>query len=143
MSRKRTVYYAMLNIRLHPHTTAKYAELFEESFDLKQQINLRGDTYAMLTQVSPIKEDLIDGIYGEVAKFTQIEISKWFNIKKLKAAEEKEKRKLVYQVNSDQILQVLASYFTLKLIILLSSVKTQLEKSVQKHCKLFSVGYLT
>lgn len=94
MTRKRTVSYTAFNIRTHPHSLQTYVDLFDRIFDLKRQINLRGDTYCILTEIEPLEDDPLKGISGEIAKFTKIEVGKWFNIEKLRAAEEEETRKI-------------------------------------------------
>jgi Domain of unknown function (DUF4747) len=94
MITKRTISYTAFNIRIHPHSPEKYVDLFEKLFDLRRQINLRGDTYAIMTQIEPLNGDFLNGIVGEIAKFTRIEVGKWFNIKKLRAAEEDETKKI-------------------------------------------------
>lgn len=94
MKRKRTVSYTAFNIRIHPHSPQKYVDLFERLFDLRRQINLRGDTYGIMTQIEPLNGDFLNGISGEIAKFTRIEVGKWFNIEKLRAAEEDETKRI-------------------------------------------------
>ncbi|MCI2285297.1 DUF4747 family protein [Colwellia sp. MSW7] len=94
MTRKRTVSYTAFNIRTHPHSSQTYVDLFNRLFDLKRQVNLRGDTYCILTEIEPLNEDPLKGISGEIVKFTKIEVGKWFNIEKLRAAEEDETKKI-------------------------------------------------
>ncbi|MBO2635273.1 DUF4747 family protein [Shewanella algae] len=94
MTRKRTVSYTAFNIRTHPHSPQTYVGLFDRLFDLKRQINLRGDTYCILTEIAPLQDNPLNGISGEIAKFTKIEVGKWFNIEKLRAAEEDETKKI-------------------------------------------------
>lgn len=94
MARKRTVSYTAFNIRTHPHSPQTYIDLFDRLFDLKRQINLRGDTYCILTEIEPLNYDPLEGISGEIAKFTKIEVGKWFNIDKLRAAKEDETKKI-------------------------------------------------
>ncbi len=92
--RKNTVSYTAFNIRLHPHSPEKYVALFEKLFDLRRQINIRGETFAIMTQIEPLNGDFINGIVGEIAKFTRIEVGKWFNVEKLRAAEADETKKI-------------------------------------------------
>ena len=94
MTRKRTVSYTAFNIRTHPHSSQTYVDLFNRLFDLKRQVNLRGDTYCILTEIEALNEDPLKGISGEIVKFTKIEVGKWFNIEKLRAAEEDETKKI-------------------------------------------------
>lgn len=94
MIRKRTVSYTVFNIRTHPHSPQTYVDLFDRLFDLKRQINLRGDTYCIITEIEPLKDDPLEGISGEIAKFTKIEVNQWFNIEKLRAAEEDETKRI-------------------------------------------------
>lgn len=94
MTRKRTVSYTAFNIRTHPHSQQTYVDLFDRLFDLKRQVHLRGDTYGILTQIEPLGEDPLKGISGEIAKFTKIEVGKWFNVEKLRAAEDDETKKI-------------------------------------------------
>ncbi|WP_417665433.1 DUF4747 family protein [Pseudidiomarina sp.] len=94
MARKRTVLYTAFNIRMHPHSPQKYVDLFERLFDLRRQVNLRGDIYGILTQIKPINDSFVNGISGEIAKFTKIDVGKWFNVEKLREAEEDETKKI-------------------------------------------------
>lgn len=95
MPRKTTVNYTAFNIRTHPHSPDKYVALINRAFELKSQIKMRGDTHAILTKISPLGNDAKDGITGEIAKFTRIESGKWFNLEKLRAAEEDETKQIV------------------------------------------------
>lgn len=94
MTKKRSVSYTVFNIRTHPHGPKKYVDLFYKAFDLKRQVNIRGDSYGILTQIEPVAEDPLNGIAGEIAKFTKIEVDKWFNIQKLRVAEDDETKKI-------------------------------------------------
>lgn len=95
MTKPRTVSYTAFNIRTHPHSPQTYVDLFNRAFSLKRQVNLRGETYCILTEIKPFKEGSLIGISGEVAKFTKIEVDKWFNIETLRAAEEDETQKII------------------------------------------------
>ncbi|WP_290436721.1 DUF4747 family protein [Aeromonas caviae] len=94
MARKRSVSYTVFNIRTHPHSPQKYVYLFDKLFSLKRQIHMRGDTYGILTQIEKLNKDPLKGIAGEIAKFTRIEVEKWFNVEKLRAAEENETKRI-------------------------------------------------
>ncbi|HGH8119009.1 TPA: DUF4747 family protein, partial [Vibrio cholerae] len=94
MNRKRTVSYTAFNIRTHPHSHKHYVNLFNQLFHLKKQVNLRGDTYGILTEIKPVDDDAINGITGEIAKFTRIEVGKWFNVEELRAAEDDETKRI-------------------------------------------------
>lgn len=95
MKTRRSITYTAFNIRLHPHTSMKYVELMERIFALKRQVKLRGDTYAILTQVTKLHGDAESGLFGEIAKYTKIEESNgWFNLQELRAAEDYETRKI-------------------------------------------------
>jgi hypothetical protein len=95
VARKTTVNYTAFNIRTHPHSPDTYVKLMNKAFELKRQIKLRGDTFAILKKISPLKGDAVDGITGEIAKFTRIESGKWFNLNELRAAEEDETKQIV------------------------------------------------
>ncbi|WP_270827809.1 DUF4747 family protein [Aeromonas sp. Y318-1] len=94
MTRLNSVSYTALNIRTHPHSAETYVNLMNRVFDLKIPINLRGESYAILTEIKPISENPVDGIEGELTKYTKIEIGRWFNISTLKPAEEDETRRI-------------------------------------------------
>lgn len=94
MARLNSVSYTALNIRTHPHSTEIYVQLMNRIFDLKTPINLRGESYAILTEIKPINEDPLDGIEGELTKYTKIDVDRWFNIATLRPAEEDETRRI-------------------------------------------------
>lgn len=94
MVRKKSVSYTVFNVRLHPHSPEIYVSLFNRLFSLRRQIQIRGETYGLLTQIKKISDDPIDGICGELTKFTKIESGQWFNIHTLRAAEENETQQI-------------------------------------------------
>ena len=91
---KRSVSYAALNIRLHPHSPEMYVDLMHKAFGLKRQVQLRGDSYGILRQIEPISDDPLQGLEGEIAKYTKIEAGSWFNLNELRAADEVEKKQI-------------------------------------------------
>lgn len=97
---KRTVHYTAFNIRLHPHKPSYYVDLFHKLFDIKKQINIRGEQYGIITEIENLIEDRpLEGLVGKVAKYTKIEIDKWFDIEKLAPAEESDTKKIVIPDN--------------------------------------------
>ncbi|GJL73517.1 MAG: hypothetical protein NMNS01_27160 [Nitrosomonas sp.] len=95
MTVKRSISYTAFNIRTHPHSTENYISLINRVFELKYQVNLRGDTYAIMTQIANITDNPEDGVFGEIGKYTKIkDSSKWLNLDKLRAAEEHETKKI-------------------------------------------------
>lgn len=90
-----SVTYTALNIRAHPHSEAIYVLLIEKVFRLRKLVKLRGDSYGIMTELRPISDNPAEGLVGKLGKFTKIQIDgKWFNLEKLRAAEEDETQKI-------------------------------------------------
>ena len=95
--REKSLSIAAVNIRIHPHTTEKYIELFETAFDLKRPIGVRGEEHLVMLSLYALKDNKNkkEGIRGEFARYTKIDTDgRWLNTQKLKAAEDADKRRI-------------------------------------------------
>jgi len=93
-NRKRSITYTVFNIRTHPHKPQGYVDLFYKAFDLKKQINLAGEKYCIITQIAQLGKDPLNGLSGEIARYTKIETNKWFNLSELRAAVDDETKEI-------------------------------------------------
>lgn len=94
MARDKKVSYTAINITLHPHSPKKYIQLFNSLFDMKEQVKLRGDSYAMLTELKFLEGDKT-ALSGQLGRFTKIDKDEWFNIDEMRSADEDETKKIV------------------------------------------------
>ncbi|WP_257294582.1 DUF4747 family protein [Endozoicomonas sp. YOMI1] len=79
--RESTLFVSALNLRVHPHKTPLvYVDLFEEAYKKKRSVSVLGDMHLQLSGgVHEItKGKPLEGIRGEIAKFTNIDPSKPF-----------------------------------------------------------------
>ena len=71
-----------LNIKIHPHSSEKYAELFEIAKQQKLIGKIRGNDYAIIGWLRSVNDvNPVDGMYGEFYRFISFDPSKpWLNI---------------------------------------------------------------
>ncbi len=84
MPRTKTIKIAGLNIVSQPHSPEQYVSIFERIRDTNNGVPVFGETCLKLVNIAPIDgNDLVNGIKGEILKFTQIaEDSIWVNVNK-------------------------------------------------------------
>jgi len=93
--RHKSVTYTAFNVTLHPHSPQKYIDLFDACFDLRRSINLRGDSYGLMTSLNPIdRDDEAKGLIGEIGRYTRIHSERWLNTLTLKPAEKNERKSI-------------------------------------------------
>jgi Domain of unknown function (DUF4747) len=86
MARRIKVASGILNIRLHPHTPARYAEFLEAIYKLRKPVPLRGDRYGMISLLN--RAEAGSGVLmGVITTFLNIDFDgEWFNTSDLKEA---------------------------------------------------------
>jgi len=84
LARLRKIEAAALNIKIHPHTTSKYVELFDKADQLSHHVKIWDKYYGTIGWLRPIDEsDPEAGIEGEIYKYLNIDPTKqWFDKKK-------------------------------------------------------------
>ncbi|MGR6871160.1 DUF4747 family protein [Pseudomonas sp. HK3] len=93
MPNKRSLTISALNITMHPHSAAKYISLIKKAEQSKTAIRVAGDTYLQLVKgiYNIDAKNIENGIYGEIAKYTDIsKDATWLNLQTESAAEEKD-----------------------------------------------------
>lgn len=86
MARKLKISAAVLNVRLHPHTSSKYADWIASIFSTKSMAQVHGDRYGMISLLDSSRSS--DGIItGIITTFLKLEEGQpWFNSSELKKA---------------------------------------------------------
>lgn len=93
MTARKSITVSALNITMHPHNPKKYISLIKKAEKLKKPIRVSGETYLQLVRgiFSVDVKNIENGIYGEIAKFTDIpKDANWINLKTESIAEEKD-----------------------------------------------------
>ena len=86
MARKTKISSAVLNVRTHPHSPERYAELMGDLFDQKLAIKLHGDRFGMLSLIHRESNDhgFISGI---LTTFVKVEFDgRWFDASEMQDA---------------------------------------------------------
>lgn len=103
MGRLKKMEVGILNIKLHPHTLAKYVELMRELFEIGDLVQIRGDGWGtpnFIIDVIDGKPE--DGLLGSFYRFTHIDPTKaWLDVKSRKALVDS-KGEPIPQVSSDK-----------------------------------------
>lgn len=97
MARAKKLMYGAVNITIHPHSPERYVELFRLARRKAQNINLRGDSWAMLSYFTPWRREQSnrDPFEGEVLKFIDIDVTgDWFDITKKDLATDEQKERI-------------------------------------------------
>jgi hypothetical protein len=99
MARKIKISAGVLNIRLHPHTAARYAEFMNDIYALRKPVKLRGDRHGMISLLN--RAEANDNILGGViTTFLDIDFDgSWFNAADLKEATDEEVSQVVIPEN--------------------------------------------
>lgn len=95
MARKVKVSAGALNVRLHPHSQRRYAELIEAIYKLKQPAKMRGDRYAIISLLN--RSEAASGVYtGVLTTFLKVDFDgPWFNIENMSEATSEEVAEVV------------------------------------------------
>lgn len=82
MSRPKKITLNAVNITVHPHTPAHYAQLWSALFNLKRAVDIGRDQALMIGAIEPLdKSDLTKGYIGLLFRFTVIDKNKgWFDL---------------------------------------------------------------
>src|SRR5436190_367826 len=75
--------FSVLNIVTHPHSSRKYAELFETAMKFRPRpVKVRGDQYGMVASCFRVRpSDPTSPLEGEMFRFTEIDLGEaWFNV---------------------------------------------------------------
>lgn len=86
MARKIKISSAVLNVRTHPHSSERYAELIGDMFDQKLAVKLHGDRFGMLSLVDKEPNEL-GFISGVLTTFVKVEFDgRWFDASEMQDA---------------------------------------------------------
>lgn len=99
MARKVKISAGVLNIRLHPHTAARYAEFMNDIYRLRYPVKLRGDRHGMISLLNRAEagENVLSGV---ITTFLDIDLDgAWFNTDDLKEATDEEISQVVIPEN--------------------------------------------
>ena len=88
MARLRTITVGALNVRIHPHDSARYAELLFDAFALRHAVRVFGSQRVILERLD--RSEIDAGILsGSLARFTEIDPNlPWFNAEQFERADE-------------------------------------------------------
>ncbi|MEE3625475.1 DUF4747 family protein [Nitrospirillum sp. BR 11752] len=93
MARHKRIVVAGVNVRLHPHSSQLYVDLFFRAFQLKRPIRIRGDQHLLLSSLR--YSDSSNVITGSVARFTEIDMNQpWFDSENLEKADDGDVRSI-------------------------------------------------
>lgn len=98
MVRTKVLTISAYNITIHPHKPEKYIQLIKSAEKSKTAIRVHGETKLQFIRgiFSIDSKNQLNGIYGEIAKFTDIpDNAKWLNLSTESAAGEEELKALV------------------------------------------------
>ncbi|MGX5720714.1 DUF4747 family protein [Shinella zoogloeoides] len=86
MARKIKIASSILNIRLHPHSTDRYVDFFNDVYRTKKIVRLHGDRHGMISLLDMTKAN--EGtIRGIITTFLNVEIDgNWFDAENLQEA---------------------------------------------------------
>lgn len=99
MARKLKISAGVLNIRMHPHTAARYAEFLTDIYRLKKPIKLRGDRHGMISLLNRTEAD-VNFLSGVITTFLDIDFDgTWFNTEELKEATDEQVSKVAIPEN--------------------------------------------
>jgi hypothetical protein len=87
MARLKKIEAAALNIKIHPHSTSRYIQLFAEVLKFGEHVKIRDRYYGTIGWLRPLdKKDQEQGIEGEIYKYLNIDpTQRWFNKRNRKA----------------------------------------------------------
>ncbi len=94
MARPRSITVGAVNVRIHPHDDARYAELFQDAFALRRAVKVFGNQRVILERLdrSQAEEGVLS---GSLARFTEIDPDlPWFNAERFERADESEVAKV-------------------------------------------------
>lgn len=94
MARKIKIEVGILNIKTHPHSPDRYAELIEAVYERRNTAKVRGDRYAMLSLLdkSTVRQGYITGL---LTTFVNIELrGQWFDTSSLSEAKTSDLRQI-------------------------------------------------
>ena len=86
MARRIKIASGVLNIRIHPHTPERYAELFKRVYERKNVVKVRGDRFAMISLLDS-RQARQGYVTGFLATFVNVELEgQWFDTDSLAEA---------------------------------------------------------
>lgn len=78
MARKRKLHIGMVNVVTHPHSPEGYVELFRKALNVP--VSMGGDLRAKLGTWAPINSDPLNGIQGNIFRYSEIDMdSPWLD----------------------------------------------------------------
>lgn len=103
MARRRTLVLGVVNIKTHPHSPEKYAELFGKLFELKIFSKIRGSDWGMPHYIDAVVPgNSVEGLYGDFYKYLEIDANApWVSLKERKLFLDKDGRPIP-QIDEDR-----------------------------------------
>lgn len=113
MARRIKIASGVLNVRTHPHSAERYAELFKRIFEQKNVVKVRGDRYAMISLIDT-RSARQGHITGLLATFLNVETEgQWFDTRRLSEAKAEDVREIKIPENLRPNLATFRLYFDL------------------------------